>query len=56
MNRDPDVYTDPEKFLPERFVDSKFGPFESINNIYAFGFGRRCVTPLNMDYFILNNH
>ncbi|KAJ3921183.1 cytochrome P450 1 [Lentinula edodes] len=41
MNRDPDVYTDPEKFLPERFVDSKFGPFESINNIYAFGFGRR---------------
>ncbi|GAV99793.1 O-methylsterigmatocystin oxidoreductase [Lentinula edodes] len=31
----------PEKFLPERFVDSKFGPFESINNIYAFGFGRR---------------
>jgi len=44
MNRDPDVYTAPDEFIPERFLDTPTGPFTSINDIYAFGFGRRvCV-------------
>ncbi|KAF9066797.1 cytochrome P450 2 Le.CYP2 [Rhodocollybia butyracea] len=44
MNRDPNVYSEPDKFIPERFLDSPTGPFTSINDIYAFGFGRRvCI-------------
>ncbi|KAF9077201.1 cytochrome P450 2 Le.CYP2 [Rhodocollybia butyracea] len=44
MNRDPNVYSEPNKFIPERFLDSQSGPFTSINDIYAYGFGRRvCV-------------
>ncbi|KIK54106.1 hypothetical protein GYMLUDRAFT_249860 [Collybiopsis luxurians FD-317 M1] len=44
MNRDPDMYPEPDKFLPERFLNSPEGPFFSINKISAFGFGRRaCV-------------
>jgi len=43
MNRDPDVYPRPDDFFPERFIDSP-GPFTSLNNIHAYGFGRRvCV-------------
>ena len=45
MNRDPDVYPRPDDFLPERFLDSP-GPFTSLNNIYAYGFGRRFLHPL----------
>ncbi|KAF9069289.1 cytochrome P450 [Rhodocollybia butyracea] len=44
MNRDPNVYSEPDTFKPERFLDSPNRPFTSINNILAFGFGRRvCV-------------
>ncbi|KAF9066791.1 cytochrome P450 2 Le.CYP2 [Rhodocollybia butyracea] len=44
MNRDPNVYSEPNKFIPERFLDAPSGPFTSINDIYAYGFGRRvCV-------------
>jgi len=44
MNRDPNVYPEPDKFIPERFLNSPTGPFTKINNIIAFGFGRRvCV-------------
>ncbi|KAF9070698.1 cytochrome P450 1 [Rhodocollybia butyracea] len=44
MNRDPNVYPDPDKFMPERYLDSPDGPFTNINDVYAFGFGRRvCV-------------
>ncbi|KAF9067312.1 cytochrome P450 1 [Rhodocollybia butyracea] len=44
MGRDPNVYSEPDKFMPERFLDSPNGPFTSINDIHAFGFGRRvCV-------------
>jgi len=41
MNRDPNVYPEPDEFMPERFLDSAKGLFGNINNIYAFGFGRR---------------
>ncbi|KAJ3722420.1 cytochrome P450 2 Le.CYP2 [Lentinula raphanica] len=41
MNRDPNVYPDPDAFKPERYMNSPNGPFESIDNIYAYGFGRR---------------
>ncbi|KAJ4486287.1 cytochrome P450 2 Le.CYP2 [Lentinula aciculospora] len=41
MNRNPNMYTDPDQFLPERYLESSTGPFESIDNIYAYGFGRR---------------
>ncbi|KAE9397331.1 cytochrome P450 [Gymnopus androsaceus JB14] len=44
MNRDPDVYSQPDDFLPERFLDDSTGPFTSLNSINAYGFGRRvCV-------------
>ncbi|KAF9078760.1 cytochrome P450 1 [Rhodocollybia butyracea] len=44
MSRDPNVYSEPNTFMPERFLDSPDGPFTSINDILAFGFGRRvCV-------------
>ncbi|KAF5379284.1 hypothetical protein D9757_007623 [Collybiopsis confluens] len=41
MNRDPNVYYEPDKFIPDRFLVAKEGPFGSINSIRAFGFGRR---------------
>ncbi|KAF5379290.1 hypothetical protein D9757_007621 [Collybiopsis confluens] len=41
MNRDPDIYEEPDKFIPERFLASEEGPFIHINGILAFGFGRR---------------
>ncbi|KIK61824.1 hypothetical protein GYMLUDRAFT_260831 [Collybiopsis luxurians FD-317 M1] len=48
MNRDPDVYYEPDKFIPERFLESEKGPFRNIHEIYAFGFGRRVCAGRHM--------
>ena len=42
-SRDPSVYPDPERFMPERYLrDGKFAPDEAIDpHVWAFGFGRR---------------
>lgn len=48
MNRDPEMYPQPDDFLPERFFEDTAGPFTSIGGIHAFGFGRRSdVLPAN---------
>ncbi|KAF5385582.1 hypothetical protein D9757_006772 [Collybiopsis confluens] len=41
MNRDPERYPDPNAFRPERFYELPKGPFTGIDDISAFGFGRR---------------
>ena len=39
-HRDPDIYEEPDEWIPERFLDRKFSPFE----FYPFGGGnRRCI-------------
>ena len=39
-HRDPEIYEDPDEWIPERFLDHKFSPFE----FYPFGGGnRRCI-------------
>ncbi|KAN0101244.1 Cytochrome P450 [Tylopilus felleus] len=45
--RDPDVFPDPEKFIPKRWI----GPDGNINNdlkAYSFGFGRRICVGSNL--------
>ncbi|KAF9078735.1 cytochrome P450 1 [Rhodocollybia butyracea] len=48
MNRDPNTYPEPDKFIPERFLDSPSGPFMHINSVNAFGFGRRVCAGRHM--------
>jgi cytochrome P450 len=39
-HRDPEIYEEPDEWIPERFLDRKFSPFE----FYPFGGGnRRCI-------------
>ncbi len=39
-HRDPEIYENPDEWIPERFLDHKFSPFE----FYPFGGGnRRCI-------------
>jgi cytochrome P450 len=43
IHRDEDEYERPDDFIPERFLDNKFGT-RSKANLVAFGAGRRvCV-------------
>ena len=39
MSRDPTVHPDPDKFIPERFLDTGAGVRSP--DSYQFGFGRR---------------
>ncbi|KIK50472.1 hypothetical protein GYMLUDRAFT_89275 [Collybiopsis luxurians FD-317 M1] len=48
MNRDPDLYYEPDKFIPERYIESEKGPFRHINEIHAYGFGRRVCAGRHM--------
>lgn len=44
MSHDPQVYPDPDAFVPERFMeDGKCGSKARDPERYQFGFGRRCV-------------
>ena len=45
--RDPEVYSDPETFRPERFIrDGLLDPSVRDPSVFAFGFGRRFVPGL----------
>lgn len=39
----PDVYSDPEEFKPERYRKTETHEPEQDPRVAAFGFGRRCV-------------
>ena len=40
-SRDPEVFTDPEKFDPTRFLDDK-GKFHRADTVMSFGIGELC--------------
>lgn len=45
MFRDPDVYPEPDAFIPERFLELHEAPDRELRDPkkIVFGFGRRCV-------------
>jgi cytochrome P450 len=47
IHQDPSIYPDPERFMPERFIDRVYGPFEFL----PFGGShRRCLGAAFSDY------
>ena len=40
---DPEVYPNPEKFIPERHISEGDKGAATDPRLYCFGFGRRCV-------------
>ncbi|KAH7412820.1 cytochrome P450 [Cadophora sp. MPI-SDFR-AT-0126] len=55
IHRDPSLYPDPEKFIPERWLEPKWPTFKEPLNVYpnlqnysAFGFGRRICPGMNI--------
>ncbi len=44
INKDPELYHDPEKFDPRRFLSPADGSFTGEGKVFKFGVGRRkCV-------------
>lgn len=43
MNHDPGEWSEPESFLPERFMEWQHTPFDFVPKEEAYGFGHRCV-------------
>ncbi|XP_004505637.1 cytochrome P450 81Q32-like [Cicer arietinum] len=41
LHRDPNLWEDPTKFVPERFEEGELGNFNDIYNMLPFGIGRR---------------
>ncbi|KAG4441425.1 hypothetical protein IFR05_003112 [Cadophora sp. M221] len=61
IHRDPDLYHDPEDFIPERWLESKWptfreplGTYPNLQNYSAFGFGRRICPGQNIAERSLN--
>lgn len=43
MNHDPDVFDEPDKFMPERWLKDDSGEAKDDLRLWTFGFGRRYV-------------
>lgn len=43
MNHDPDVFDEPDKFTPERWLKDDSGEEKDDLRLWTFGFGRRYV-------------
>ncbi|KAE8454276.1 hypothetical protein EG329_005201 [Mollisiaceae sp. DMI_Dod_QoI] len=55
IHRDESLYPDPESFIPERWLDSKYPTYKepldiypNLQNFSAFGFGRRICPGMNI--------
>lgn len=52
LHRDPTTYTEPERFIPERFIDAStqelVGTQWSDRGHHTFGFGRRICPGLSI--------
>jgi len=50
VGRDPEVFPDPEKFNPQRWINEE-GKVREELKAYTFGFGRRYVLSYSPNYY-----